>query len=229
MRNDRLTEKQVNDIISARTDVSPTIVKKVIKGMIQTIIGELQNNGYIYIQGLGAFKKVHHGGEVENISTIFGVPEQVKVKERELVEVIPAERFVNAVNNDYIGTLSEKELSKREYQKDDFDMDNKFYTYEDLLNDSRDNEDNETDKLIYKYGEQNRKMLEYQNDRRNHNKRTLQKYRNSTRIKCLTNGTIYDSIKEMADNLNLSYYRLRYAIKKGKNFIDGYRFQILNN
>ena len=79
MRNDRLTEKQVNDIISARTDVSPTIVKKVIKGMIQTIIGELQNNGYIYIQGLGAFKKVHLGGEVENISTIFGVPEQVKV------------------------------------------------------------------------------------------------------------------------------------------------------
>lgn len=229
MRKNQLTEKQVNDIISARTDVSPTIVKKVIKGMIQTIIGELQNNGFIYIQGLGAFKKVHHGGEVEDINTIFGTPEKVKVKERELVEVIPAERFVDAVNKPYIGTLSDKELSKQEYQKNDFDIDNKFYTYEDLLSDSRENEDNEVDKLIYKYGEQNKKMLEYQNDRRNHNQRTLQKYRNSTRIKCLTNGTIYDSIKEMADNLNISYYRLRYAIKKGKNFIDGYRFQILNN
>lgn len=229
MRKNQLTEKQVNDIISARTDVSPTIVKKVIKGMIQTIIGELQNNGFIYIQGLGAFKKVHHGGEVEDINTIFGTPEKVKVKERELVEVIPAERFVDAVNKPYIGTLSDKELSKQEYQKNDFDIDNKFYTYEDLLSDSRENEDNEVDKLIYKYGEQNKKMLEYQNDRRNHNQRTLQKYRNSIRIKCLTNGTIYDSIKEMADNLNISYYRLRYAIKKGKNFIDGYRFQILNN
>lgn len=229
MRKNQLTEKQVNDIISARTDVSPTIVKKVIKGMIQTIIGELQNNGFIYIQGLGAFKKVHHGGEVEDINTIFGTPEKVKIKERELVEVIPAERFVDAVNKPYIGTLSDKELSKQEYQKNDFDADNKFYTYEDLLSDSRENEDNEVDKLIYKYGEQNKKMLEYQNDRRNHNQRTLQKYRNSTRIKCLTNGTIYDSIKEMANSLNLSYYRLRYAIKKGKNFIDGYRFQILNN
>lgn len=229
--NNVLTQKEINAMVGAKSNVSANAVKRVWGNLVELIISELQNNGNIKIQNFGKFELLEKGGGDTWVENEYGVKELKYVDVHYDVNFIPSENLIKhitgeimskwtkrAIGEDYTSDmLVNRQKGKYKYNKTDLpiceNMTEKILTLVQI------NADEALEKAE-KQAQKERESVEKNRD--------LMSKRKPKRVKCLDNDTIYKSWNDCARQLNIRTAKLAGLLNRAKDKIvkcDGYTFE----
>ena len=226
-----MSNKDMIDLISNRTDRPSKTVTSIVDCLINVIGAELQLRGEINVKNLGRFELVDEDG-FDYCFNAFGFEEKVKLDDSAFsIKFTPAKNFTSLLRNYPLSVLSDDQLEAIRNEKR-----NELYSYldiedrEEMVKSSRPDKDVLLDEIINNCAKRKERARELDLERRKGIPSHIRKKRNCGKghvIYCRTNGHLYESAAEMARYLNITEKRVRYAIQKKRNYIDGYQFDVL--
>lgn len=226
MRTNNLSSKDFLDLLVSKTGFTSKTITNIISSLINTIATELQTTGSVTVKDLGKFDLVDESGERYIINS-FGTQEKVQVENDVNIVFTPNKDLIEMIKTLPLSVMDDKQIKScrtKKRNKSDGHLDLREAT--DMAEASISDKNKMLDDLIFRYSKsQQRKYDGWLGRNKGEKYFEPSKGHGGRRIHCLTNDTHYSSIVEMADDLNITERRLRYAIKHGKDYIDGYRFE----
>ncbi len=112
-----IKQKEIYDIISANSGLSPKSVESVYKYLREVIIKELTNNGKIRLEGIGTFSTIEYGGK--DIPLNFSPTKEKRYVEKYFkITFKPSDILTDCVNNKPVNARHRKKLkTNKKYEK----------------------------------------------------------------------------------------------------------------
>lgn len=233
--NNVLTQKEIDGIVSAKSNAGVNTVKRVWGNFIELIISELQNNGSVKIQNFGRFDLIERGGGDTWVENEYGVKELRYIDFHYDVDFTPSENFIKYITGEIVSKWTKRALGeeytsdllvnrtrgKYKYNKSDLpiceNMTDKILTLVQI------NADEATEKAERK-AQKERESVE--------KNRELMNKRKPKRVRCLNNDVTYKSWNECARQLNIRTAKLAGLLNRAEGKIvkcDEYTFEKIDD
>lgn len=215
-----LTYNDMVDIIAMRTGKSKDTVKQIYDNILDIIANELKNNSYIHLRSLGEIKLEQRGGKDEIFFNQFGLQERRYVDPYYVLDLKANKMLLDYINGD-TDKFVKPSIRKRKLH------DNK--TKDEAYSDFLDTDSNvELDDYLFNLAKRRRENTDYINAwAKGELEVDPNKIKHAKKIYCITNDVTYNSIREMAFDLQISESKLYKRIQRGKYDCDGYEFKMI--
>lgn len=219
-----MTQNEINEIVSAKSYASRHTVKRIWNNIVELILSELKNIGIIRFENFGKFEVVRMGGKDEWFINELGAKEKRWVDFYLDIKFTPSENLLKYLNADNI----KGKWSTKDFKEDNLvaEKPNRYKT-------------NRATKLKLAVDEDMRYKIDELAERKlKVSKRKVPKKAEdcwATKIKCLDNDTLYNSIRQCAKDLDLNYQNLnnhhhKHLQDEDETFeFGGYCFEIIKN
>lgn len=216
-----LKPTEIYDIVSAKSYTAKTTVKRVWNNLVDLMISELRNIGFIKLENFGRFELVRVGGKDEWFTNELGAKEKRWVDFHYSIKFIPSENLLKYINADKV----RGKWSNREFKEDILEeIPNRYKT-------------NRQSRLKLAISEDMRGKIDELAERKlKVSQRRIKENAKDNwaiKIECLDNGVTYKSIRQCATTLKLNYQNLnnchhRNLEQENETFeFGGYTFKII--
>lgn len=226
--NSGLTQKEINEMVGAKSNVSANSVKRVWGNLVELIISELQNNGSIKIQNFGKFELTEKGGGDAWVENEYGVKELKYIDVHYDVDFIPSETLIKHISGEIMTKWTKRAIAEECNADSLLNRPKSKYKY---IKSDLPICENMTEKILalvqVDLEKTKNKKQDLDNDTVAKN-RELMKKRTPKKVKCLDNGVIYKSWNDCARQLNIRTAKLTCLFNRTKEkFVecDGYTFE----
>lgn len=214
--------KDLYDLISANSNISPKTAEKVWKTALDVIISELQYNDKIAIDNFGRFEKVFKGGCDEWFTNELGISEKRYVEPIMSIDFKPSVNFLKRLNNDIVEQMGKIEPS------------DPFFDYGNVIVD-KDVElslNDQIDLVLARKNKRRENEIEREKKYKEQKDGLIPKEKSKNifkgkMIKCITTGKVYPSMNKASKDLNLRVNNIKKVLDTDE-MLYGYKFVTLN-
>lgn len=233
-----LSHNDLLDIVSAKSGFKQETIDAILRYTTMVILSELQNVGKVNLRDIGEFSTEVKGGKDELFLQEDGTWRKKYIERKNFVNFAPNKNFINRLNGEKIIGMTKKDLDLSIAKANKDVLSKQPYSYSDHVSEFDKSGLDETGKMLMSLGKQRRNFMNYLMARERGEEYVPLNVKGATsnkvKVRILTNGNVYDTIKDACRNEGIRPNRFYWAIEHGNKFVinengDPISFEILES